>query len=232
MKIKFDLEVLKESHQYINTGGHCMVGVTQAYNKLDNRTYFIMVNEEGVGICTADTMSNDLEFTDNMQLEYIRWDDPSLEKDPQLAAYREAYLAYIIKEDSEYYLPWFLLSDELKATVTEHYKNWIETEENGMFETNGRVIYHHPGYEAPEVLSDPDIIACQSLLDYMNEAMAKGMNGPNSTPEEQEALDAAAEEFYSKKIILGFDNKVIVLGVGAAEFTGLQDCLQYIIEQR
>lgn len=148
------LKVLR--HDYENTGGNCMVGVSMAYDEDDCRTLFVVVNEEGGCICTADFIQNDLDWEDRMLLVNFDWDSFAPENDPiNFEVIRDCRIQYVIS-DCKYFrntseLSWDYLNDELRAQVTEHYHAWVAEENNGMFETDGHKIYRHEYYEEPEV---------------------------------------------------------------------------------
>lgn len=79
---------------------------------------------------------------------------------------------------------------------------------------------------------EPEAAECYKMLDYMDQQIRAGMDGPNGTDEEQAALDAAADVFYGIKATISFGDKIIHLENSAAVFNALQDALKFIIDQQ
>lgn len=55
-------------HDYVNTGGNCMVSVFKLWYPKENVTRFLLANESGCSINTADYVTAGIEFDENMVL--------------------------------------------------------------------------------------------------------------------------------------------------------------------
>ena len=57
------------NHEYMNTGGNCMVSIFSLWCTEENRTVFLLANEEGCSLSTADYISNDIDYDDSMTID-------------------------------------------------------------------------------------------------------------------------------------------------------------------
>lgn len=140
------------SHSYINTGGHCMVSVFTIYDLDERRTLFVMVNEEGGSLATADYITEEIDFEDVTIVDNFQTDNlTAVDKNYEL--YRYCIIEYAKKDfkDSgcKAHLPYHLLSDELQQQLTPHYIAWHKEEIGDNFATDGFNIIMESGYEPP-----------------------------------------------------------------------------------
>ena len=49
-------------HEYYNTGGNCMVSIFTVFDKQNNATRYVLMNDEGFQLATVDVICNDEMF--------------------------------------------------------------------------------------------------------------------------------------------------------------------------
>ena len=79
---------------------------------------------------------------------------------------------------------------------------------------------------------EPDAKAAANMLRYLYSQPFMSDFNPNATDEQQELFDALATDFYDLPVSITVGNMTIKLDMSAAVFTGLDDCLKYIIDQQ
>ena len=80
--------------------------------------------------------------------------------------------------------------------------------------------------------TEPDAKAAANMLRYLYSQPFMSDFNPNATDEQQEQFDALANDFYELPVSITVGNMTIKLDMSAAVFTGLDDCLKYIIDQQ
>jgi hypothetical protein len=80
--------------------------------------------------------------------------------------------------------------------------------------------------------TEPNAKAAANMLRYLHKQPFISDFNPNATDEQQELYDALANDFYDLPVSITVGNMSIKLDMSAAVFSGLEDCLRYIIEQQ
>lgn len=80
--------------------------------------------------------------------------------------------------------------------------------------------------------TEPDAKAAANMLRYLHSQPFMSDFYPNATDEQQELFDALANDFYALPVSITVGSMTIKLDMSAAVFTGLDDCLKYIIDQQ
>lgn len=93
--------MLVYDHEYVNTGGNCMVSVFKLWDPKENVTRFLLANESGCSINTVDYITSEIEFDEDMVL--LNADSGYF--DPELVEYdllRYCWFEFL-KADHEYF---------------------------------------------------------------------------------------------------------------------------------
>ena len=204
---------------YLNTGGGCMVNITTIFDLNNKKTLYVMINEEGGTLCSADYIRFDIDYDEVDTIDSFSYDTI----EPQhcfFELYQDCWREYA-KADFKRFknysrVPIKFLPEDLNSQLTSDYIAWCNEERGGCVESDGISVVMDDNYCPP----DPDIVAAKNLLDYMYEAFAKADNS-------QEELDA----FYSLPISITVGDKKFDTAMSAAIFTGIEDCLKYFIDQ-
>ena len=77
---------------------------------------------------------------------------------------------------------------------------------------------------------EPDAKAAANMLRYLYSQPF--MSDVNLNTTDEELLDAISLDFYALPVSITVGNMNIKLDMSAAVFTGLEDCLKYIIDQQ
>lgn len=80
--------------------------------------------------------------------------------------------------------------------------------------------------------TEPDAKAAANMLQYLYSQPFLSDIKPNATDEQQKLSDALANDFYNLPVSITVGNMSIKLDMSAAVFTGLEECLRYIIDQQ
>ena len=169
-------------HQYINTGGNCMVSIFSVFDKQQNVTRFIILNEEGANYQTADTVSADLQ--DNWEDDYdsfILWDytwDAITEQRLAIYPLDKELIELVIdcrfeylKKDCKYFnttvnVTYDELPQRLLSTISPECIAWhIENEQ--FFITNGYVVSPSEYYVPADV--EKDRKATTEFMSWLND---------------------------------------------------------------
>lgn len=135
------------NHEYLNTGGHCMVSVFEVWLPDENRTVFVNVGEGDCTITTVNHIMNDIEIDDFdkitvAMLSYREPDEYAVTNDYfELCRY---CLFEYLKKDCMYgcyreSLPYEWLLPAFKVQVLLIERQFVEDECSGTFDTDG---YH------------------------------------------------------------------------------------------
>lgn len=131
-------------HLYYNTGGYCMVSRFTLYDEENNRTLFLLMNEEGGTLATVDY----LEY-DGVDYTKVMLDSFSVEKlepsNKHFELYRHCMIEYFRKDCAEFKyhvkLPYYLLPDELQRQLTPEDVDHYIKKYGDLFETNCYSLY-------------------------------------------------------------------------------------------
>ena len=135
------------NHEYLNTGGHCMVSVFEVWLPDENRTVFVNVGEGHCTITTVNHIMSDIEIDDFdkitvAMLSYREPDEYAVTNDYfELCRY---CLFEYLKKDCMYgcyreSLPYEWLLPAFKVQVLLIERQFVEDECSGTFDTDG---YH------------------------------------------------------------------------------------------
>lgn len=143
------------NHEYLNTGGNCMVSSFQAYFPDENKTLFVIVNEEGGSLSTADFISADLEYSDDMIIENFNYFDVD-ENHQYFELYKYCLIEYTKKDckhhDYKATVPYYMLTEEMQQQITPEYHEWHNEEIGGGFQTDGFTVFLDDSYEPKRTL--------------------------------------------------------------------------------
>lgn len=205
-----------QSHDYVNTGGWCMVSTFQVWLSDENKTLFVHVNEEYATLATCDYINNDIDYDERMQIESVRIEE--LDKANQyFELYRYCVLEHAKRDGCNIHLTYDMLPDNLQQELTAEYLKWHYENIGNTFETDGYDLFLSEEYAEP----DAEIIQAKEMLKYMADEMNK-----TDTDNNEKLL----ERFYNLKIIIGFGDKVATFDNGAAIYSALNNCLKEFID--
>lgn len=157
-------------HNYINTGGNCMVSIFAVYDSTDNVSRFVIANEDGFNWQTADTISSELQLDSDELIKKIvlgswKWDalvsDPSWDMhqftEDEFELFKYCQFEYI-KKDAAYFSIQYRLSiselpNELYNKLSADYREWADREGVGAL-TDGYDVFMDDNYTPPVVQDD------------------------------------------------------------------------------
>lgn len=152
-------------HNYLNTGGNCMVSIFAVYDSTDNVSRFVIANEEGFSWQTADTISSELQLDSDDLIKKIvigswNWDalntEPSYDQhqftDEEWNLFKYCEFEFY-KKDCKYFnnkvrLAINQLPNELYDKLTADYREWADREGVGCL-TDGFDVFMDDSYEPP-----------------------------------------------------------------------------------
>lgn len=203
------------NYEYLNTGGHCMVGIFEVWLPERLQTVYVSVNEEGYSMSVVDHIRNYLEIYDYDEITIECGDWSRLTGNEKYFELYKHCLNEYTKSDCRYFghitmLPISLLSDELKNQITEDYAQWLKDNEYDSVETDGQKIIVSPYYEAP------------SEEDKMLKAINEFKLWHSST--------AGLEEYYSEMYKLEFAGHKVELPFMADVWDAVDTMLDRVIQ--
>lgn len=215
-------------HQYINTGGNCMVSIFSVFDKQQNVTRFIIINEEGVNYQTADTVSGDLqESWEDDYDSFILWDytwDSITEQ--RLATYpldKELIELAIdcrfeyLKKDCKYFnttvnVTYDELPQRLLSTLSPECVAWhIENEQ--LFTTNGYIVSPSEYYRPAAV--DKERKATTEFMSWLNDMVCD---------------DESRESLYDESIRIELGGHSVTIPFNADTYDSLECLLKVALE--
>ena len=137
------------NHEYLNTGGHCMVSVFEVWLPDENRTVFVNVGEGDCTITTVNHIMNDIEIDDFDKitvatLSYRESDEYALNNDYfELCRY---CLFEYLKKNCKYMgytqsLPFVWLPAVYQQQMTNKERQYVEEVFGDYFNTDGYTVY-------------------------------------------------------------------------------------------
>ena len=133
------------NHEYLNTGGHCMVSVFEVWLPDENRTVFVNVGEEYCTITTVNHIMRDLEIDDYDKITvatlYYKESDDCTVTDKYFELGRYCLFEYL-KKDCQYMgytesLPFVWLLPEYQQQISSLERQFVEDECGDYFCTDG-----------------------------------------------------------------------------------------------
>lgn len=174
------------NHEYINTGGNCMVSVFTVYDRTDNVSRFVIAGDDGFNWQTADTISNsDFSLDSDEMIKKIVigswkfdalttepcWDQHLFEDDEwQLFKYCQ-FEHY--KKDCKYFNIKIELSikdlpNDLYKELTADYIDW-SLKTNASCWTDGYKVFLNDEYEPPVVEDCKDLADMKEFYKWFND---------------------------------------------------------------
>lgn len=156
------------NHEYLNTGGNCMVSIFNVWLEDERRTLAALVNEEGGTLAAVDYVSHDVDYDESMDLQTFTVDDLTT-GNHYFELFKYCWMEYVKKDckyfKTTYHIPLILLNNDLLATITRHYYNWHIENVGDRFESDGYTIYKEDGYKPLPTL---DINTEYALRNFKN----------------------------------------------------------------
>ena len=215
-------------HQYINTGGNCMVSIFSVFDKQQNVTRFIILNEEGVTYQTADTVSGDLqESWEDDYDSFILWDytwesltEQRLAKYPldkeMIELMVDCRFEYLKKDCAYFKTPVNVTYDELPQrllnTLSPECVAWhIENEQ--LFTTNGYTVGPSDFYRPTTV--EKERKATTEFMSWLNDMVCD---------------TDRRESLYDKGIHIEIDDHSVTIPFHADTYASLEALLKVALE--
>ena len=133
------------SHDYENTGGHCMISVFEVWLPDENRTVFVNVGEEYCTVTTVNHIMSDLEIDDYDKITvaelYYKDSDDCTVTDKYFELCRYCIFEYL-KKDCKHMcyieqLPFVWLLPEYQQQISDLERQFVEDTYGDYFCTNG-----------------------------------------------------------------------------------------------
>jgi len=207
------------NNEYMNTGGGCMVGVSEVWLPDEKRMVYVNANEDGASVNVVDFISNDLDDTydESWTITDLNIDAPDVH-DKYFKLMRECVWIYI-KADCKRYghtyrLPECMFPTEMIVTVSEAYLEFISIMEEKI-ETDGNIILMHPDYN--EYIGQ--------LHDF-NSGLQAAM---------ETALDGTAEQtasFYDTPFEITFGDNKVTINNDADSYSAILSLVQQLYNEQ
>lgn len=202
-------------YEYLNTGGNCMVGIFTVWLPERKQTVYALTNEEGCTLSAVDYIRNcfDVDDYDEVIIDYIDW-GRATGHEIYFELYRHCLNEYT-KSDSRHFgyvrgLPYHLLSDELQSKVPAGYREWCETENGCLIDTDGEKIIVSEYYES--TTADDRLIAAVKEFQRWHDSIG------------------ADERYYNCDYTLTLADKKIMLPFVADVWDAVDHMLESIIK--
>ena len=200
------------NYEYLNTGGNTMVGIHEVWLPLEKKTVYAYTNEEGCTLSLVDYIRNELDVDDYDEfiIDYCDWGRLT-GHETYFELYRRCLNDYT-KDDCKYFgitrgISYHLLSDELQREVDPSYLQWIETENGGLVETDGKSVKVDTSYAPAD-----DLLASIIKFKQWHDTIA------------------GVEEYYDHHYTLCIAGHVVSLPFFADVWNAVDDMLQSTIE--
>lgn len=224
--------------EYLNTGGHCMVHITDVYNKQSKTMQYVFINEEYLIVSTYDYIRNELpdgadceDFmthcirTENLTHE-PSFDNSEMNEIPEdIAELLFNCLLLFIREYCKYTKDNYICSldalpNELYDQVSREYSHWLAENELDPVTDGYKIIVDERYLKAVE--SDtPNGQVAKDLQQHLTESIKR------LSDDEEER-----EEFYREKLHIIYCGKLFTFDNGADVYNGLEDFAKWVIDQQ
>lgn len=144
------------AHEFTNTGGNCMVNITDVWLPDENKTVYVYTNEDGCTIATADYIRHCLDVDDCNEfimdsLYYCDLTADQIKAHNYFELYRDCIFEFT-KQYCKYFkckraLPYCLLSKEMQSQITAEYRTWFEENVSEKFAIDGDKVILSSGYK-------------------------------------------------------------------------------------
>ena len=223
------------NHEYFNSGGGCMISIFTVYDRQLNATRYVIANEEGFNMQTADTISCAEEFDDEELTKIIlgAWDwsvltcEPApwdmLFEDEDWKLYKYCQFEFYKKDcrAGKYRktIPVEWLSPELFDKLTPQCTEWLRVN-NMDVETDGSNVFVPSEY-----------------TDWLNEQYEKKLQNIKDFKQWLDNLindafvDDSIEKYYDETFKLSFKDKSVELPFDANVYNCVSELLKDVIEE-
>lgn len=207
------------NYQYVNTGGNTMVGVFEVWLPERKQVVYALTNEEGCTLSVVDYIRNELDVDnyDEFHIDVCDWGRLTGYED-YFELYRHCLNVYT-KDDCRFFdtardIQLHLLSDELKAKISDDYRQWLHNEGRDSVMTDGVEIMTDPDYEVP--YED----------EYLRDIKVFRVWHDNLV-----ATDESLEEACTKDYRITFANKSVRIPFNADTHTAIELLLHNVIKE-
>lgn len=225
--------------EYLNTGGHCMVHITDVYSKQSKAMQYVFINEEYLIVSSYDYIRNvcpdDRDCDDfvvhSIEMQYIThepsFDNVQMNNMPEeIAELLFDCLTLFIREWCKYTGKNFVcrldsLPNELYDQVTREYSHWLAEKELDPV-TDGYHIVLHPQYIADIEDDTPNAIAARELQQHL----------PCLLPPDVPTDHVLYEKFVNEKIQIIFGGKLFTFDNGADIYNALDGLAKFVISEQ
>ena len=136
------------ANDYVNTGGNCMVLVSEVWLKDENKTVYVFTADEHCVMSTVDYIRKDLEVDDYDEfiVEAACFTDADhADCCTYFEIYRDCVFEYL-RRDCGYFnyrfaLPFEWLLPNYQLQITAAQRQYVSEEYGGAFATDGTVVY-------------------------------------------------------------------------------------------
>ena len=226
---------LVTDHNYMNTGGGCMVSIFTVYNHKDNNVSYIVANEEGFNIQTVDTISCEFADFSEEQMKAIvvgsfDWSALTCEPAPW----------DMLFEDEEWKLYKYCQFEFYKRDC-QRFKtkisipgNWLTTEMYDRLSNMARIWLSENDVEVKT--DGENVWLPEAFNDYMEEVLNKKLQAIKDFKQWFDGLIGAdqpeedIERIYNEDITLTFNGRSVTLDFDADNYTSVSDLLQRAID--
>ena len=227
------------NNEYLNTGGNCMVHITDVYNCRLKKMQYVFINEEYLVVSDYDYIRNELPHAttpDDFMLHVIAIEDvthePSFDTHPMFELPEEitdllfdCYLlfirAYCKYTSKNYVCRLDALPNVLYDQVTREYSHWLAENELDPV-TDGYQIIIHPQYFADTEDDTPNAKAAKELLQHL----------PCLLPPDVPIDHVLYDKFVNEKIQIIFGEKLFTFENGADIYNALDELAKFVIDQQ
>lgn len=223
--------------EYLNTGGNCMVHITDVYDTQSKTMRYVFINEEYLVVASYDYIRN--EPPDGMDCEDFIMHSVELQHFTHKPSFVTHHMFELPEEITELLFDCYLLfirayckytsknyecrldalPSELYNKVSREYSHWLAEKELDPV-TDGYNIIIHPEYAA-ETEYDDDGKAAVEFKQQLIEM--------RTTADES---DEQLEKFYNETITIVIQNRAYHLSMNAAVWNGLIEYADYIISEQ
>lgn len=227
------------NNEYLNTGGNCMVNITDAYNKQSKTMQYIYTNEEWLVVTSYDYIRNELpDGTDCNDFLLYSVEVQNLTHEPSFdnhqmnllpeevaellfSCYKLFIKEYCKHTGSYYNCRLDSLPMDLYDKVSREYSHWLAEKELDPV-TDGDNIILHQEFLALVEADTPNGNVAKELQQHLTESIKR-----MDTDDEKEL-----EEFYSEKLQIIYCGKLFTFDNGADVYNGLEEFAKFVISEQ
>ena len=228
------------NNEYFNTGGGCMVHITDVYDTQSKTMRYVFINEEYLVVASYDYVRN--ELPDGMDCEDFMMHSVELQHFTNEPSFDTYHMFELPEEITDLLFDcWLLyirayckhtgknlacrldaLPSELYDQVTREYSHWLAENELDPVTDGYRVIIH-PEYIAAIEDETLNSTAAYELQQHLKECMP---------PDDLDANHILWEKFYNEKLQIIYCGKLFTFDNGADTYNGLDEFAKFIISQQ